>query len=225
MSSGWLGLRDLIAVLDDEHSGTALRRYFAPGAFTGSQFEALGGSPKALHRDAVVAEDLIAVELLNARVPPGVALDLLQGDLGQRISDELRKIPIGVDLSDESARTYIEDGGPAELAWRLLTNRHGVNKAIAGKLLARKRPRLIPVYDSVVACALRGRPGFWLWLHEQLRAEDLLMTRMLRKLRVEGDVPTHVSDIRIFDIVFWMRHRGDHRSRGCPGLPNVGPSL
>ncbi len=105
MTSGWVGLPDIMTVLDEELSVTDLRRYFSPGAFTGSQFEALGGSSKALHRDAVTTEDLIAVELLNARFPPGVALDLLQGDLGQRISDELCKIPIGVDLSDKRART------------------------------------------------------------------------------------------------------------------------
>ena len=36
----------------------------------------------------------------------------------------------------------------------------------AGKLLARKRPRLIPVYDRVVRCAL-GRPAKpWRWLND-----------------------------------------------------------
>ncbi|WP_199523908.1 DUF6308 family protein [Micromonospora craterilacus] len=212
-------------MLDDERSVSDLRRYFAPGAFTGSQFEALGTASKALHRDVVEAEDLIAVELLNARVPAGVALDLLQGDLGLRISDELRKIPLAVNLGDKTAKTYIEDRGPADRAWRLLTEHRGLKKAIAGKLLARKRPKLIPVYDDVVACALRGRPGYWLWLHEHLRAEDLRLAHRLRNLRVQADVPAEVSDIRIFDIVFWMRHQGDHQRRRCPGLAGFGPSL
>ena len=31
---------------------------------------------------------------------------------------------------------------------------HGIGFVTAGKLMARKRPRLIPVYDDVVKCAL-----------------------------------------------------------------------
>lgn len=220
MPDGWLPLHDIMAMLDEQRSVDDVRRYFAnhPKPFTGSQFEALGGGAIAVHRDAVTAEDLIAVQLLEVRVPPAVALDLLQGDLGQRISDELRKMPVSVDLADERARPYVRDCGPADRAWHLLTARSGVNKAIAGKLLARKRPRLIPVYDSVLACALRGRRGFWLWLHEQLRADNCRLAYGLRELRVTADVPAHVSDIRVFDIVFWMRHQGAHRRRSCPGL-------
>ncbi|MFG2010586.1 DUF6308 family protein [Micromonospora sp. NPDC048868] len=218
MPSDWLGLPDIIAVLDDQRSVSDLRRYLTPGAFTGSHFEALGAASNALHRDVVAAEDLIAVQLLEARAPAAVALDLIQGDLGQRISDELRKIPLAVSLSDDTARLYIEDDGPADRAWHLLTEQRGVKKAVAGKLLARKRPKLIPVYDNVVACALRGRPGFWLWLHELLRTDDLCLTHRLRNLRDQADVPAQVSDIRIFDIVFWMRHRRNHLRRRCPGL-------
>lgn len=224
---GWLSLHDIIAVLDEERSVNDLRRYFAPGreSLTGSQFETLGADRAALNRDVVTAEDLVAVQLLNVRVPPAVALELLQGDLGQQISDELRKLPLSVELSEEAARPYIEDCGPASRAWQMLRECHGVNKAIAGKLLARKRPKLLPVYDNVVACALHGRRGFWLWLHEQLRAENLLLTERLRKLRDDSGIPAHVSDIRVLDIVIWMRHKGDHRRRGCPGLPRNGPSL
>ncbi|MER5454633.1 DUF6308 family protein [Micromonospora sp. NPDC002389] len=220
MPDGWLPLHDIMAVLDEECAVPNLRRYFAnyPKPFTGSQFETLGGGAAALHRDVVTAEDLIAVQLLEVRVPAAVALELLQGDLGQRISDELRKIPASVDLSDKRARTYVQDGGPADRAWHLLVERPGVKETIAGKLLARKRPRLIPIYDSVLQCALRGRPGFWLWLHEQLRADDLRLIRRLRELRVAADIPVHVSDIRVFDIVIWMRHEGEHLSRSCPGL-------
>ncbi|MBL6276081.1 hypothetical protein JMF97_07900 [Micromonospora fiedleri] len=220
MSDDWLPLQKIVTVLDDKQSVEDLKRYFVnhPKPFTGSQFEALGGGPIALHRDVVTAEDLIAVQLLEVRVPPAVALNLLQGDLGQRISDELREIPISVDLADEGARKYIQNGGPADRAWHRLTAQPGVSKTIAGKVLARKRPRLIPVYDSVLACALHGRHGFWLWLHEQLRADNCRLARRLRNLRVKANVPAHVSDIRIFDVVFWMRHQGEHRRRNCQGL-------
>ncbi|WP_327025756.1 DUF6308 family protein [Micromonospora sp. NBC_01739] len=220
MSDNWLPLHKIVAVLDEERAIKNLRRYFAnhPKPLMGSQFEALGGGGAGLCRDVVTAEDLIAVQLLEVRVPPSVALNLLQGDLGQRISDELRVIPTSVDLADEGARKYIQDGGPADRAWHLLTGQPGVNRTIAGKVLARKRPRLIPIYDSVLACALHGRRGFWLWLHDQLRADNCRLARRLRNLRARANVPAHVSDIRIFDVVFWMRHQGKHCRRNCPGL-------
>ncbi|XTZ14367.1 DUF6308 family protein [Micromonospora echinospora] len=221
MSTGWPRLSELVALLDDERSTADLRTYFTATPewfFTGSRFESLGYGNQVLHRDVVTAEDLIAVEMLNARVPAPVALELLEGGLGHQISDELRAIPTALDLSDEKAKPYIEDGGPADRAWHLLAARQGVGKAIAGKLLARKRPRLIPVYDDVVACALRGRRGFWLWLHEQLRADDLLLTRKLRELRTNAAIPGLVSDVRVLDVVLWMRHRRHHRPHNCPGL-------
>ncbi|MEU8255497.1 DUF6308 family protein [Micromonospora inaquosa] len=222
MSAGWLELPDIIAVLDDERSLDDLRRYFATGPksclFTGSKFEALGGDPKGMFRDVVTAEDLIAVEMLSVRVPPMVALELLQGELGQQVSDELREIPIAVDLSAEGAKPYIDDNGPADRAWHHLTGCRGVNKTIAGKLLARKRPRLIPVYDNVVACALRGRRGFWLWLHEQLRVDGLRMAHRLRRLRAEAGIPALVSEIRVLDVVIWMRHQPQHQRKNCPGM-------
>ncbi|MEU1966405.1 DUF6308 family protein [Micromonospora sediminicola] len=213
-------------MLDDEQSRTDLQRYFAVGplAFSGSQFEVLGGGPRAQYRDVVTADDLIAVEMLNVRVPPMVALDLLQGSLGERISDVLRELPTALDLSDARAKPLIDSGGPAERAWKMLVGCSGVNKTIASKILARKRPRLVPVYDNVVACALRGRPGFWLWLHEALRAEDLLLARRLQTLRVAAGIASQVSEIRVLDVIIWMRHVGGHRRKSCLGMTIPGRS-
>ncbi|MFG2064475.1 DUF6308 family protein [Micromonospora sp. NPDC048871] len=53
---------------------------------------------------------------------------------------------------------------------------------------------------------------------EQLRADNCRLARRLHNLRARANVPAHVSDIRIFDVVFWMRHQGKHRRRNCPGL-------
>ncbi|MFI6229749.1 DUF6308 family protein [Micromonospora echinospora] len=125
-----------------------------------------------------------------------------------------------MDLSDEKAKPYIEDGGPADPAWHLLAARQGMGKAVAGKLPARKRPRLM-AYDDVVACALRGRRGFWLWLREQLRADDLLLARKLRELRTNAAMPGLVSDVRVLDVVLWMGHRRQHCPHSCPGLPRT----
>lgn len=72
------------------------------------------------------------------------------------MSGLLSAIPRDIDMADAEADVLAE-GSPADQAWHLLCAQHGVDWVIAGKLLARKRPRLLPVYDKVVRCAL-GRP-------------------------------------------------------------------
>jgi Family of unknown function (DUF6308) len=77
------------------------------------------------------------------------------------------------------ARSLVEDGREADQAWRLLKAQDDVGWVTAGKLLARKRRHLIPVWDQVVRCAL-GRPeGAWLWLDKLLRADEAVVLRRL----------------------------------------------
>ncbi|MEV4656822.1 DUF6308 family protein [Micromonospora sp. NPDC049301] len=202
-----------------------LRRYFGVGlpnglpAFTGGRFEQLGGGgDHPAVRDTITPEDLIAVELLSVHVPARVALDLLEGALGREIATELRRIPTDVSLADDEALQYITDGGPADQAWHLLKNNGGVGWVTAGKLLARKRPCLVPVYDEVVRCAYRTGGGFWSCLHERLREDGGVLVDRLTRLRAEAELPPEITPLRVLDVVFWMRHRDDHTGYRCRGL-------
>ncbi|MEV5508792.1 DUF6308 family protein [Streptomyces orinoci] len=53
----------------------------------------------------------------------------------------------------------LAEGSPADQAWHLLCAQYGVDWVIAGKLLVRKRPRLLPVYDKAAWPADRTRRG------------------------------------------------------------------
>jgi len=87
----------------------------------------------------------------------------------------------------------------------------------AHALLARKRPRLIPVYDRVVRC-LAGRPDeSWGW-HLDVLAPDAGIADRLVAARRAARVPDEVSTLRVLDVVLWMRHRPVHLENGCPGL-------
>ncbi|MFI1453835.1 DUF6308 family protein [Streptomyces roseus] len=152
-----------------------LRSYFGIGLppdaapFTGGRFEHLaGGGDRSEIADRVTAEDLVAVQTLSVTVPAPVALDVLEGRLGVQLSGLLRAVPTGIDMVDADA-SVLADGSPADQAWRLLCEQRGVNWVIAGKVLARKRPRLLPVYDRIVRCAVGRPPSFWLALHTALR--------------------------------------------------------
>jgi hypothetical protein len=198
-----------------------LRRYFGidlpPGgvAFTGSRFEHLaGGGDRPEAADRITAEDLVAVQSLSVTVPATVALDLLEGPLGARLSGLLSDIPRDIDMVDADA-DVVADDSPADQTWHLLRDQPDVGWVIAGKLLARKRPRLLPVYDKVVRCALgRPRPSFWLALRAELRADDRALHRELLALRQVAGVPETVSALRVCDVAVWMGHRAEGHT--CP---------
>ncbi|MEW2409392.1 DUF6308 family protein [Streptomyces griseoviridis] len=213
----------LRTVVGSERAPARLRAYFAAPSesgvipYTGSRFEHLGGGgdrPPVMN--TVTAEDLLAVQTLSVTIPSQVALDLLEGDLGRRISALLSRIPHDLDMVDADAAD-LEPGSPADDAWRLLLKQDGIGWVKAGKLLARKRPRLLPVYDEVVKC-LVGRPkSYWLGLHGALRADDRALHRELLELRASAGLSETVSALRVCDVVLWTHHRDDHRRRGCAG--------
>ncbi|MET7675953.1 DUF6308 family protein [Streptomyces seoulensis] len=201
---------------------TNLRRYFGlagEAAYTGARFEHLGGEQVA---DEVTAEDLVAVQMLSVRVPARAALELLEGERGRQLSELLRRIPVDVDMVEVDAAELHSDSA-ADQAWRLLFRVKGIGWVKAGKLLARKRPRLLPVYDRVVRCVLGTPSSFWLDLHHALRADDHALHHELLDLRERAGIPKTVSALRVCDIVLWMAHHEDHRPLRCPGHGTLSP--
>ncbi|MFK4687233.1 DUF6308 family protein [Streptomyces pristinaespiralis] len=208
------------AFIADPQAVVDLRRYFGIGLppdavpFTGSRFEHLaGGGDRPEVADRITAEDLVAVQTLSVTVPAPVALDILEGRLGVRLSGLLQAIPRDIDMVDADA-LVVADGSPADQAWHLLRDQPDVGWVIAGKLLARKRPRLVPVYDRVVRCAVGRPPSFWLALHAALREDDAALHRQLLKLRQAAGLPETVSALRVCDVAVWMNHRAV--GHACP---------
>ncbi|MFD5635757.1 DUF6308 family protein [Streptomyces sp. NPDC127077] len=203
----------LRSFLTNARAVTDLRRYFGielpPDTmpFTGSHFEHLAaGGDRPEIANIITAEDLIAVETLSVSIPIQRKLDFLEGSLGDQLSNLLTKIPTDVDLASVET-TVIADDSPADQAWDLLETQHGLGWVTAGKILARKRPRLLPVYDRVVRCALGRPPSFWLSLHAALREDDSALHHSLLDLRQTAGLPETVSALRVCDVAVWMGHR------------------
>lgn len=76
--------------------------------------------------------------------------------LSVRVSKLLSSVRFDIDMVAAEAAD-LADGSPAHTGWHLLRDQPGIGWVTVGKLLARKRPRLLPVYDRVVRCVL-GRP-------------------------------------------------------------------
>lgn len=214
---------ELLRILRDDRSVPELRSYFnidipyAPPKYTGARFDTFdGGGARDDVRDVITPHDLLAVACLDVTVPIPVALELVEGRLGREIGARLREVPTMVALGEADAHKFVASGSPADEAWGLLEASDNVGWVIAGKVLARKRPRLIPVWDNVVKCAF-GRPrDAWLWLDDRLA--DGRLGVELDRLHRHAELPELVSRLRVLDVVLWMRHRHEHRRARCPGL-------
>lgn len=176
-------------------------------SYTGAYFDRLEGGG-GIAPDRIGPSDLVAITMLRVRVEPEVAADLLDGDLGGRASELLADMGPDDDLWRTPLATY-EGGSPASDLWDLLESQPGIGWVTANKLMARKRPRMIPVYDTVVSDALKpGRNRFWIRLWHALHGTPDLVAQLESIRNDAGDVDD-ISLLRILDIVVWMRNLGD----------------
>ncbi|KAA0109936.1 DUF6308 family protein [Mycolicibacterium sp. P1-5] len=152
-----------------KHISEDYDRYFT--SFTRRWFEHFGavGDPNRFD-----SSDLVAVETLSVQVPPEAAAKLLVTE-PDRYNALLRRIPPSVDTWDASRET-LQDGPAAELH-TLLRTLPGVDWVIAGKLLAAKRPRLIPILDNKVKDLLQPPTSrFWISMWDELADESRRVT-------------------------------------------------
>ncbi|KPI33423.1 hypothetical protein OV450_6620 [Actinobacteria bacterium OV450] len=87
----------------------------------------------------------------------------------------------------------------------------GVRSVVAGKLMARKRPHLILVYDTRVKTLFR-RPKtdhtFWASLAAALRADGGALRRHLETLRTKAGIGEDIGVLRVLGVIAWM-HQGE----------------
>lgn len=181
-----------------EQADHDLRRYFGGGrdAFTGRWFEEFAaiGDPNRFE-----ASDVLAVEALSVKVPPESAARLIVAE-SERFSQRLRAIPREVDLWEVN-RNVVDEHSDAHALHADLKTLPGVGWVVANKLLAAKRPRLLPVLDNEVWNFLRPPSGqFWLPLHDELSDP----TRRFAIAAACQAAPSHVSLLRRIDVALWM---------------------
>jgi len=192
----------------DEFAVEQLKTYFNSGTFAGGQFERFaGGGDRAETANQFTCDDVVAVSFLGENLPGLVAIEILEDEYGE-IGDLLSQIPVGVDLWDVPEETI----GPDSPAWELeryLSELPGISPFGAGKLLARKRPRLIPAYEKAVRNSLerRDEDGWWLPLHDVLASRPPLV-RAIAELREQTELGEDISLLRVIYVCIWMRAYG-----------------
>ena len=192
--------------------------YFdASGAgFTGSQF---GLIVHLTRPNEFTADDFAAVSTLSVTVPARATIYLLSEEGVERTSELLSDVPTDIDIWHDDAAELVARGGPAWQLWNLVrtaswpapvgeVGHNDVGPTIASKLLAAKRPRLVPIVDSVVREALGPDVSKWSsW-------REALLDQPLRDLIVDrtSSAPEGISLLRRIDVVVWMRNRPRRKS-------------
>ena len=208
------------SLLFHQASGELVASFFDPNSsFEGDLLHTLPGNDPY----SITLEDLFAVTMLDVVVGPrGVRRLLFDRPTRHQATGLLRKIPLNVDIWEGG--NHLQTGGPADRLWHLLVKEGDrIGPVTAGKLLSRKRPRLIPIVDSVVESILGiAARGYWNVFHDYLQSED-------RRKRVALLRPKHVEEsvslLRILDVVLWMwgsQGRGTKKVRTSLGLPEQG---
>jgi hypothetical protein len=218
---------DIPARLRDEDFATCLvQRYLGPdpatgrARYSGAYFERLGGGgDRSEVACQFTAEDLVAVTMLSVRIEGYHALHILCYE-APTLNALLARIPPGIALQDPRAEALIAEGGPAWRLWEMICDieprpeSHRIGPVAAGKLLARKRPDLLPVYDSRTKKVLKRPRTDNRWWHD-LRDQfinDPGLVRELQSVRDRADAG-HMSLLRVFDVMCWMfSWEGEHGS-------------
>lgn len=195
---------DLAAVVrrfaDHPESVRVLRKYYS-GAYTGALFDT-GGALRSPDPNRFTHEDLLAVATLS--VP-------LQG---RSVEAMIARADSLADLLQKVRDVHIADSSDADLAelfelQRALDEVPGVGPVTRSKLLARKRPSLVPIRDQHVLRAFGIAPNGSLTepLRSAVRA-DRSALRQLARVREEAGVPD-IADLRVLDVIVWMLEHGD----------------
>lgn len=175
-----------------------------------SRFDSWAGgsdAPDVVNR--FTADDVVAASFRSVKIPARAAIALLETRAGD-ISDLLAAIPADIDLPNADPERHLGADSPARRLWNLLRGRHddddgwGVGPSTASKLMSRKRPRLIPVYDSIIrrVTALPGPNNQWEYWHDSFR--DGVLAERLMEIRAKSGIMEPISDLRVLDIVLSM---------------------
>ncbi|GAB2549726.1 DUF6308 family protein [Brachybacterium huguangmaarense] len=181
--------------------------------FTGSRFDDFGRETG--DENTITAADLLSLSFLSVEIGGDAVLGIMEG-LEDRIGELLASLPTDVDiheLDDAAFERQLGPSGTGQDLWNLIRGREtgtswGMGPTRTSKLLARKRPRLIPIWDSFIGSALgmADSRGHWARMRAILRTEGV--AEHLDHLRREANVPEErCSLLRVFDVTVWYAEK------------------
>jgi hypothetical protein len=212
-------VRSWLSAPDRERAARLVSDYYEN--FGGARFDALAGRGPA---HVITRDDLDAVRALSIGFPRSFTERLECRDAISRICEMLSKVPPRAALEDLSHTQFQEllgPVGPAWKAWEYLAaalREDGARAPLVGasKLLAAKRPLLVPLEDSYVRRALNSRRrDIWEVIFRVVTDPQVRdgLTWVREQLPNGDDITLH----RVFDIIAWRKQQG--HSLPAPGKP------
>jgi hypothetical protein len=171
----------------------SVRRYLDPaGPFAAHSFDSIKSNPA----NRLDVADFLAVGFLDTPIKAASFRELKRRE--DEISALLEKLPTGRKLWEMTQDEY-ETG---DALWSVLRSIKGLGPTRVSKILARKRPKLFPIWDSRVDAFFEHKTErFWWPLAVALEDRDL--RARIRDLK-PPDLEDRISLIRVLDIAIWM---------------------
>lgn len=195
----------MLAVLRHEETPAWVARYFDHDSdYAGALFETY----EPTNPSALAPADLVAITVLSVTVGPRALRKVEQrlGDLNNCLSRHRNADQHLADATDDDLAPMFE-------ASAILRGIDGIGPTTASKILARKRPHLIPIYDSMIGEAY-GHPNrldgiqagqWWVTYRECIRHPEINEAIRAARDRASETSPDAalVSDLRILDVATW----------------------
>lgn len=195
----------LTAAADDDAVALLMsyygRTYLGDGCYTGAFFDSWAPQNRIAESNRFTADDLVAITFLSVAVKAGAARQLLV-TRAERFTELLDAVGPDRDLVDEAE--HLTPDAPILLLEDELRAVTDVGRTIATKLMARKRPRLVPIYDVVVGRVLNTVAVHRDPIREALRADEGALHTRLLTIRAKAGLPDHISALRVLDVICWM---------------------
>ncbi|WP_422390132.1 DUF6308 family protein [Arthrobacter sp. N1] len=190
---------------------------------TGASFDQWkGGGDRPDIANEITGDDCVAVSFLAVEVPRAAAIGLMDREKAN-VDRLLSLIPTDINMWELDEAGYEKHLGlqsPAQELWDVITRRNGekwkVGRTKGSKIMARKRPNLIPIVDSVIE-DLIGYGHYWHDWHRALNDGSGLPQR-LEKIRQDSgilELDYKPSILRIMDIVLWAEGKAAIKRRNA----------
>ena len=201
------------------------------GKFAGALFDPRMDEPW-WNADRVLASDLAAVSTLSMdrfskKRFRAALLDMFDADHEQgsmcstgatctaHFHCPLKSVPPTSAITDSNATAHM---AALNRSWDWISSHKnrpwGLGFVGKSKLLTRKRPALLPILDEIaikrVTTANAGRrpDDSWLFIHGEI-ANLPNFAQSLAAIRTRSEAPTWMTDLRILDVLVWMRDTGE----------------
>lgn len=192
-------------------------------AYAGAAFETIGHPwrvPATV--DAITPADLLALGCLSSPVKKYTAAHLLDDSFQAQASALLAQIPADASIADPGAAAALADKSPASQLYSLIRGIGGMGKVRTSKLMARKRPGLIPIRDANVEEILDATADetWWLPYHAMVTEGEAPFIKQARRIHAALKLSALITPLRVVDVVLWrtieQKHRGSSDTEDKP---------